>query len=247
MKSIPAAQAKTVGRGELTQRHGQLARQLAELQWDLGGLVDEMAIRDHFRLDVVVAQAARLQAVDAELGAVERMVRWRTPAPPGPAPRAERFTLAEPCSAGSAATTWSSRQRSQLRPSSQPPTPRLSSPQQRRRRSPPPTCRRRRSPRRFLTPLWSRHRWEPGARPVRQSAGAPPRGGAAQQPANGHRVAVDELCHEAAYGPAMDCSPVGDRDRLRPLHRRRNRTRGVGDIRERPDGDRAARAALRLG
>ena len=31
-----------------------------------------MAIRDHFRLDLLVAQAARLQAVDAELAADER-------------------------------------------------------------------------------------------------------------------------------------------------------------------------------
>ena len=49
-----------------------LARRFAELQWDLGGLTYEMAIRDHFRLDLLVAQAARLQAVDAELAADER-------------------------------------------------------------------------------------------------------------------------------------------------------------------------------
>ncbi len=34
-----------------------------------------MAIRDHFRLDVLNQQAAQLQQVDAELGEVERMLR----------------------------------------------------------------------------------------------------------------------------------------------------------------------------
>ena len=34
-----------------------------------------MARRDHFRLDIVVRQAAKLQEVDAELGEVERLLR----------------------------------------------------------------------------------------------------------------------------------------------------------------------------
>ena len=34
-----------------------------------------MAIRDHFRLDVLSRQAAKLQQVDAELAEVERMLR----------------------------------------------------------------------------------------------------------------------------------------------------------------------------
>ena len=33
-----------------------------------------MAIRDHFRLDLLVSKAAEQQAVDAELGEVERLV-----------------------------------------------------------------------------------------------------------------------------------------------------------------------------
>ena len=45
------------------------------LQWDLGGLAYEMAIRDHFRLDVLTRQAAKLQQVDAELAEVERMLK----------------------------------------------------------------------------------------------------------------------------------------------------------------------------
>jgi hypothetical protein len=34
-----------------------------------------MAIRDHFRLDLLLRQAARLQQVDAELGAIDRILR----------------------------------------------------------------------------------------------------------------------------------------------------------------------------
>jgi len=60
---------------DLEQRRDRLARQLTELQWDLGGLAYEMAIRDHFRLDVLTRQAAKLQQVDAELAEVERMLK----------------------------------------------------------------------------------------------------------------------------------------------------------------------------
>ena len=60
---------------ELLERREDLSRRFAELQWDLGGLAYEMAIRDHFRLDVIVRRAAELQEVDAELGEVERLLR----------------------------------------------------------------------------------------------------------------------------------------------------------------------------
>lgn len=60
---------------ELERRRDRLAGQLVELQWDLGGLAYEMAIRDHFRLDVLNRQAAKLQQVDAELAEVERLLR----------------------------------------------------------------------------------------------------------------------------------------------------------------------------
>jgi hypothetical protein len=46
-----------------------------ELHWDLGGLAYEMAIRDHFRLDVLVRRAAILQERDAELAELERLLR----------------------------------------------------------------------------------------------------------------------------------------------------------------------------
>jgi hypothetical protein len=70
-----AAQAPPIGSSELARRRESLAMELAKLHWDLGGLTYEMAIRDHFRLDLLVRQAARLQQVDAELGAIDRLMR----------------------------------------------------------------------------------------------------------------------------------------------------------------------------
>jgi hypothetical protein len=59
---------------ELRVRCRELAERVATLHWDLGGLTYEMAIRDHFRLDVLVRKAAELQEADAELGEVERLL-----------------------------------------------------------------------------------------------------------------------------------------------------------------------------
>ena len=58
----------------LSARRDQLAAEVTELHWDLGGLAYEMAIRDHFRLDVLVRRAAALQEADAELGELERLL-----------------------------------------------------------------------------------------------------------------------------------------------------------------------------
>ena len=60
---------------DLEKRRDQLTARVAELQWDLGGLVYEMAIRDRIRVDVIVRRAALLQDADAELGEVERILR----------------------------------------------------------------------------------------------------------------------------------------------------------------------------
>lgn len=60
---------------DLRRRRDQLNARVAELQWDLGGLVYEMAIRDQIRIDVIVKRAAVLQDADAELGEVERILR----------------------------------------------------------------------------------------------------------------------------------------------------------------------------
>jgi hypothetical protein len=68
----PAAQERMI---DLEQRREQLSARLAELQWDLGGLVYEMAVRNRVKLDVIVRRAAALQEVDAELAEVERILR----------------------------------------------------------------------------------------------------------------------------------------------------------------------------
>jgi hypothetical protein len=59
---------------DLRTRRLRLAEQVAGLTWDLGGLTYEMAIRDHYRLDVLSRRAAELQQADAELGEVERLL-----------------------------------------------------------------------------------------------------------------------------------------------------------------------------
>jgi hypothetical protein len=59
----------------LLKQRDRLSRQFAELQWDLGGIAYEMARRDSYRLEVLNAQAAKLQEVDAELGQIERLVK----------------------------------------------------------------------------------------------------------------------------------------------------------------------------
>jgi hypothetical protein len=71
---------------ELVERRLELAKTFAERQWDLGGLVYEMARRDHFRMDVVVRQAARLQELDAELGEIERLLRLEQASAAGACP-----------------------------------------------------------------------------------------------------------------------------------------------------------------
>ncbi len=74
------------GRSELRRRRDALAEQVSELHWDLGGLTYEMAIRDHFRLDVLVRRAAILQERDAELAEVERLLRLEESASVGACP-----------------------------------------------------------------------------------------------------------------------------------------------------------------
>jgi chorismate mutase len=68
---------------DLTRRRDQLKARVAELQWDLGGLVYEMAIRDHIRAEVLVRRAAELQNADAELNEVERILRLEQTATAG--------------------------------------------------------------------------------------------------------------------------------------------------------------------
>lgn len=60
---------------DLQRRRDELAARATELQFDLGGLVYEMAIRDQIRVELIVQRAAVLQRADAELAEVERILR----------------------------------------------------------------------------------------------------------------------------------------------------------------------------
>ena len=64
----------TAAHAELRARRDALAEEVAELTWDLGGLTYEMAIRDHFRLDVLIRRAA------SPAGGRRRARRGRAPA-----------------------------------------------------------------------------------------------------------------------------------------------------------------------
>jgi hypothetical protein len=70
--AVPTADTQVV---DLKRRRAQLSARVAELQFDLGGLVYEMAIRDRIRVDVIVKRAALLQDADAELSEVERILK----------------------------------------------------------------------------------------------------------------------------------------------------------------------------
>ena len=59
---------------ELRERRRQLAERVAQLTWDLGGLTYEMAVRDHYRLDVLARRAAELQQADAQLHELQRLL-----------------------------------------------------------------------------------------------------------------------------------------------------------------------------
>jgi len=69
-----ALAATTATATELRQRRAELAEHVAALTWDLGGLAYEMAIRDHYRLDVLARKAAELQSADAELAELQRLL-----------------------------------------------------------------------------------------------------------------------------------------------------------------------------
>jgi len=60
---------------DLQRRRDQLIARVAELQWDLGGLTYEMAVRNQMKVDLLVKRAVALQDADAELAEVERIVR----------------------------------------------------------------------------------------------------------------------------------------------------------------------------
>jgi hypothetical protein len=68
----PASSSRSLA--ELRRLRIELAERVASLTWDLGGLTYEMAVRDHYRLDVLARRAAELQQADAQLSEVERLL-----------------------------------------------------------------------------------------------------------------------------------------------------------------------------
>ena len=72
-----AGTSEEIDIADLQRHRDELQARVAELQWDLGGLVYEMATRDRIRVDILVKRAAVLQEADAELAEVERILRWR--------------------------------------------------------------------------------------------------------------------------------------------------------------------------
>lgn len=82
----PPEPAAAEGSIDLRRRRDQLAARVAELQFDLGGLVYEMAIRDNIRTDVIVKRAAILQDADAELGEIQRILRMEQTGTAGDCP-----------------------------------------------------------------------------------------------------------------------------------------------------------------
>jgi hypothetical protein len=87
----PPGKSLTSSQGEeflvdLQRRREQLVARVAELQWDLGGLTYEMAIRNSIRVEVLVKRAAELQDADAELNEVERILRMEESATAGSCP-----------------------------------------------------------------------------------------------------------------------------------------------------------------
>lgn len=68
---------------DLQRRREQLVARVAELQWDLGGLVYEMVVRNNINIEVIVKRAVPLQDADAELSEVERILRMEETATAG--------------------------------------------------------------------------------------------------------------------------------------------------------------------
>lgn len=62
-------------RQELLAQRDRLAERFTMMQADLGGVLYEMLIRDHVRMDVLTRKAAELQRIDADLAQLERTLR----------------------------------------------------------------------------------------------------------------------------------------------------------------------------
>jgi hypothetical protein len=71
---VAGSLTRAEGPVDLKRRRDQLQARVAELQFDLGGLVYEMVIRDRVRVEVLVQRAVVLQDADSELSEVERLL-----------------------------------------------------------------------------------------------------------------------------------------------------------------------------
>lgn len=89
-QAAPTPPAAAANGSPLQVRRELLANRYAVLQSDLGGLVYEMAIRDAFRLELLVQRAAELQTVDTELNSVEQQLGLVPTPPPTLTPAATR-------------------------------------------------------------------------------------------------------------------------------------------------------------
>jgi hypothetical protein len=88
-KAAPSSLSTAYGQEfvvDLQRRREQLTARVAELQWDLGGLAYEMAVRNSMRVEVLVKRAAELQDADAELSEVERILRMEETGAAGSCP-----------------------------------------------------------------------------------------------------------------------------------------------------------------
>lgn len=63
-------QRPAIERERMAIERERLIERFVLMQSELGGLVYEMAIRDHLRLDLLVERAAAMQRVEAELRAL---------------------------------------------------------------------------------------------------------------------------------------------------------------------------------
>jgi hypothetical protein len=70
-KPTPEEAAESRTAAELLAERDRLTERFALQQSELGGLFYEMAIRDHVQMDVLIAKAAALQRLDAELAQLE--------------------------------------------------------------------------------------------------------------------------------------------------------------------------------
>jgi hypothetical protein len=70
-KPTPEDSTESRSTAELLAERDRLTERFALQQSELGGLFYEMAIRDHVQMDVLIAKAAALQRLDAELAQLE--------------------------------------------------------------------------------------------------------------------------------------------------------------------------------